>query len=1388
MPKSAAEATPPTGNRFVEFDEFIDYQLNKASRSIQSTDVLFGVVGAALGLTVYLFVFILADHWLVTGGLGTSARLAFWLVGLAGLGYWVTTRLIKPLNSRVNVLFAARQIERTQPALKSSLLTLTDLKQSGRAPSGQIRGSLEKRAAVGLSKADVEEAVDRSSLMTSSYALLFLLATFCGYALFSPKSIVQSAWRAFVPFTQTGAATRTRIDHVNPGDTTVPALSHLDVEVEISGQAPEEATLYYTTSDGAFVNEAVPLRDSGEGLRRYRGTLIGSQGRGLQQNLSYHVVAGDARSQTYSVTVVQSPSAVVDSVGYEYQTYTGLANKDEPGGAIDAWEGTRVTVLATANQKVKSATILFSDTEDTAVKAEEAPMLVTEGTNLKASWQLAFRSGSDRSFPKFYRVQVKTEEGHEDPVPTLQPLNIRPDLPPKAEVLFPKNDIQAPVNAVVGIAYRAADPDFKLRSLVLNLEHDGQILASSPRLFDGPPDEESREGVYELRLKDLNLAAGSRLTYWLEARDNFETFGDHSANRTLSPRLNIDLVNPQPPAQAPNQEQAAGDQAQQALEQSRPDQGQPAGADDAGEKRPDQPQEPSDAAPSEEPTKGDGQQSDAGAPGEQKDTQDNKTEPSKSGQDAPPMPGDPSQDPQAKNPQQNQEQQAGTPPQNGAGNRTDEKQQGEQGTPQTDGQQPQSGQPQQGSKGQRGGQKETPGTKQNAQPGTEKPSRSGERAPDDTALKKLLEWSEKQKGAAEEKGGEKPGDSGTKSPEQSTGNEKQDGLKGDEPQSPDDRSAPGESGANESSAKNPSNPMKGQEDSPASQPATNDTTSQKDDQGKAEPMDQSKSGETSKSGEPGGKQAGEPMQDPSATSEKPSADNREGGKTGDRPDGQESKSTSPEKSAQPGTNDNASKTNPSGQAPRETATEATKPGQPGATPEPGQKQPDENSGVPGAPGDENAKSPMGDKGAPGEKAGSTEKKDQTPGATDANSKGQESPTGDSGDRKQSGDQNAKPQEKPGNSAQKPVGQKDDMGTREGGEGEPGSSTPSDSGGQKTPGQGDAGKNGEQSSSGEKSGAGKPGEGSQSAQPGSKPGGDSGGEKSSKPDQDGGKSGGQSGKQGGEDQDMTGGKQSADGKQPGGQQSGAGKKDGSASPDSKSGGEKSGGDKPQDGKSGGEEGGEQKQPGDQQGGKPLDGDQQSQDGGQQGKSDSEGSPGQGSSQGESSGTKPGSQAGSKPGMGGGSGSGPGSATAEGSAGKEQSGGSRPDPVDLENRKKATNLALQRLQETLERGEIDPELQKELNFTDEELQSFMDRLQERLADNVDDNSPEAQARRRQFESLLKGINLQTETGARAGSDGTGQAASGFGASKRPAPREYQAAEKKYRESLSGQKRGR
>jgi hypothetical protein len=155
------------------------------------------------------------------------------------------------------------------------------------------------------------------------------------------------------------------------------------------------------------------------------------------------------------------------------------------------------------------------------------------------------------------------------------------------------------------------------------------------------------------------------------------------------------------------------------------------------------------------------------------------------------------------------------------------------------------------------------------------------------------------------------------------------------------------------------------------------------------------------------------------------------------------------------------------------------------------------------------------------------------------------------------------------------------------------------------------------------------------------------------------------------------------------------------------------------------------------------------------------------------------------MGGNGSSGEGAAPTEGSPSEAAGSDFKPDAPNLENMKKATNLALKRLQESMERGNIDPELQKELGFTDDELKTFMDRLQERLADNGDDNSPEAQARRRQFEQLLKGINLQTETGKREAGTGTGPAGAGYSGARRSGPAEYRAAEQRYRESLNKKK---
>ncbi|MCH8098940.1 MAG: hypothetical protein IIB74_00740, partial [Proteobacteria bacterium] len=102
-----------------------------------------------------------ANHWVIAGGFSPVAR--FWLL-IATVGVtvgWLGWKVVTPYLRRITVLYAAREIERTTPALKGGLLNLVDLQHAGKKIPDHVRAAIEKRAAVELSQIDVDLAVDR---------------------------------------------------------------------------------------------------------------------------------------------------------------------------------------------------------------------------------------------------------------------------------------------------------------------------------------------------------------------------------------------------------------------------------------------------------------------------------------------------------------------------------------------------------------------------------------------------------------------------------------------------------------------------------------------------------------------------------------------------------------------------------------------------------------------------------------------------------------------------------------------------------------------------------------------------------------------------------------------------------------------------------------------------------------------------------------------------------------------------------------------------------------------------------------------------------------------------------------------------------------------------
>jgi len=192
-----------SSSKYVEYDEFVEYQLEKTRSEIKWNDVLTTMAGITALTLAYLFVFTLLDHWVI----------------------W---KIIIPWWRKVHALFAARMIEEHVPGLRSNLLNLIDLESTGRQLNPSILQAMEKRSALELSKVDMENVIDRRQLLRICYVLLAVVVLFCLYALLSPKpiSFLRPLTIANIP-----VATQTRIVEVKPGDVAVLARRSLPVTV-----------------------------------------------------------------------------------------------------------------------------------------------------------------------------------------------------------------------------------------------------------------------------------------------------------------------------------------------------------------------------------------------------------------------------------------------------------------------------------------------------------------------------------------------------------------------------------------------------------------------------------------------------------------------------------------------------------------------------------------------------------------------------------------------------------------------------------------------------------------------------------------------------------------------------------------------------------------------------------------------------------------------------------------------------------------------------------------------------------------------------------------------------------------------------------------------------
>ena len=289
----------------------IDKRIRQTRWQLKMNDFATGSLALVAGILGYLFVATLADHWIVTGGLGFGSRLLLFLGLVGGAGWYCSRVLFPPLIYQVNPIYAARTLEQARPSLKNGLINLLLLRREENVEhenplSERVIEGLQATTANELDQIPAEVAVDRIHLIRRGYLLVALVAFAAIYLILSPKNPMPSFGRVLWPWARIAAPSRVQIEQVTPGDATIFRGRTVIVSALVQGlRTDEEVLLQYSTADGQLVDQTVPMTP-GDQYGRYECQIPPTKA-GLQQSLHYHLAAGDCRTFNYTLEMEVPP-------------------------------------------------------------------------------------------------------------------------------------------------------------------------------------------------------------------------------------------------------------------------------------------------------------------------------------------------------------------------------------------------------------------------------------------------------------------------------------------------------------------------------------------------------------------------------------------------------------------------------------------------------------------------------------------------------------------------------------------------------------------------------------------------------------------------------------------------------------------------------------------------------------------------------------------------------------------------------------------------------------------------------------------------------------------------------------------------------------------------
>ena len=503
--------------------------------------------------------------------LGWALQVGVWSVYL-GFVTFLLGKLLFRYWSRINPYYAARQIEEAIPGAKNSVVNWLDLRR--RLLPTAIRDALGLRAARDLKTTDPDRAVNSKHGWTLIVLAGVLLVAMVALFIKETDRFGSLMGHAFYPLGDVTLTSRTKITLQSParGNVTVAPQEQVSFQVRIVGDVPHVNTpqsprlLYRYHPGDSWAALALEPDTTSEtrgrvGPEIWAKTILGDL---VQNGFSYKIVAGDAETPQYQVTVYAQPEANRFEITHHYRPYLRwpddkivFPNQSQVYPSIKKLIGTEVTVQIRTNRELQLGKVELKQGKDLAeVTDVMGEVLSDDPRSFRAKFKLE-KPGLGK-----FRVRFTSRTGEDNTDNYEYDLDVLPDHAPNVVLTKPAQDVKLPANGTLLLEGQASD-DFGVRTISLHMEivKDQDKFSLIPKIYRPDKSLKFADGFFPDRVeyKDFvaldkiskviggyqKLSKGDVLSYWLEATDNFEYPEERLGQIGKSKPYQVIIVDPQ---------------------------------------------------------------------------------------------------------------------------------------------------------------------------------------------------------------------------------------------------------------------------------------------------------------------------------------------------------------------------------------------------------------------------------------------------------------------------------------------------------------------------------------------------------------------------------------------------------------------------------------------------------------------------------------------------------------------------------------------------------------------------------------------------------------------------------------------------------------------------